>query len=50
VAVLTGTIAERFLAPDVERLEKDEAGAAQERREIADRLDRLEAALRGREG
>lgn len=46
VAVLTAAVAERLLAPKVDQLEQDEISAADERRAITERLDRLEAAVR----
>lgn len=49
VAVLTGAIAERFLAPEVEEVESaveaEEADLRRELREIADRLARLSARM-----
>jgi len=45
VAVLTGAIAERFIAADVEQVEATEAGVVIELRRITDRLDRIEARL-----
>jgi voltage-gated potassium channel len=54
VAILTGAIAQRFLAPAVEeleqteeRVERGEANLAGDVREVIARLERLEAALGG---
>jgi voltage-gated potassium channel len=46
VAILTAAIAQRFLSPEVEQVERQEDRAVLELRNIAERLDRLEAALR----
>lgn len=45
VAILTAAIAQRFLAPEVEQTEREEAAAGGELRAITERLDRIEAAL-----
>jgi voltage-gated potassium channel len=45
VAILTAAIAQRFLAPEVEQIEREEGIAVEELRAITERLDRIEGAL-----
>jgi voltage-gated potassium channel len=55
VAILTGAVAERFLAPEIEEVaeatherETTDSDVVEELREVRNRLDRLEARLAGR--
>lgn len=49
VALLTGAIAQRFLAPQVQQVEAEEDAVLAEIRELGQRLERIEQAIAQRQ-